>query len=86
MAIATTGGSGTYTKLGGTTVTLFTTPNTTNALFIIDVVETTAAAGAEAPTSSRVYTLRAGPNTAIKVSDDAVNDIVCYSWVGIVIT
>lgn len=85
MAITTTGGSGNYTKLGGTTVTLFTTPNTANAIFIVDIVETTATQGAE-QTNSRVYTLRVGPNTAVKISDDTINDIVCYSWVGIVIT
>lgn len=86
MAITTTGGSGTYTKLGGTAVTLFTTPNTTNAIFIVDIVETRTATGAAEPASSQIYTLRVGPNTAVRVADDGVNDIVCYTWVGIVIT
>ncbi len=86
MAVTTTGGSGAYVKLGGTSVTLFTTPNTSNAIFRIDITETRTTEGVANGVYNRPYTVFAGPNTAIKISDDTTNDIVCYNWVGIVIT
>lgn len=82
MAITTTGGSGNYTKLGGTVITLFTTPNTANAIFVVDIVEQDPATGS----SINIYTRRVGPNTAVYISDDLINWVVSYTWVGIVIT
>lgn len=81
MAITSTGGSGTYTKLGGATVTLFSTPNTTNAIFIVDIVETDSSGA-----NLIKYTRRVGPNTAVIIADDPTNAIVTYTWVGMVIT
>ncbi len=82
MAITTTGGSGNYTKLGGTVVTLFTTPNTTNAIFVVDIVEQ----DPSTMLNNLRYTRRVGPNTPVYISDDLINTVVSYTWVGLVIT
>lgn len=83
--ITTTGGSGSHVK-GGTSVaiTLFTTPNVVDALFIVKLKTFT-------PTSGAVKTdedikLVVGPNTPVLAFDDATGDVVIWHWVQMVIT
>ena len=82
MAITTTGGSGSYIKTSNTTPqTLLTTPSTTNALFLINIVETDSSGSF---LTSRIE--KVGPNTAVKICDKPLNAIVTYSYVGLVIS
>ena len=87
MAItSTTGGSGSYTHAGsGASYTLFTTPSTTNAIFVVYISQYNAT-GATQATESRKLVV--GPSTPIRVNDDPslTNHVTIWHYAGMVIT
>ena len=86
MAITTTaGGSGIY-ALGATTgaVTLFTTPNVTDAIFIVTLLESTTSASSVMTNKVKVVV---GPNTAYKIYDAATKSgALSWNWTQVVIS
>jgi hypothetical protein len=95
MAITTTGGSGsTSSSVGsnaGTNLSLFTTPATSNATFLITVVCAGEDLGGGASMLNHVAQMKAGPSTAISyplynAQGVARTYYVSWSWVGVVVT
>lgn len=90
MAITTTsGGSGSYTH-GATSgsVTLFTTASTANAIFIVYLKKFDSNT-AGSSTNGENTKIIVGPNTAVKILDDATwsSDYVTFWWyVGMIIS
>jgi hypothetical protein len=86
MAIATTaGGSGVY-ELGASTgdVTLFTTPNVANAIFIVTLIESTSGTAAAVGNKAKVIV---GPNTAYKIYDNVGKDgAISWNWIQMIIS
>ncbi len=88
MAITTAGGSGNADGANAS-LTLFTTPNTANAIFIVDIFvqlksSTAPLLTVAAPTSAK-YTMRVGPNTAVTVYGTTGTNY-SYTWLSMVIT
>lgn len=92
MAISTTGGSGTtsgsVSSGAGTTVNVFTTPNTTDAIFIVNLT-----VSQNVPTIGNTGYFRhiVGPNTTVyhAVSGSGGGSpsyVIGYDWCGIVIS
>lgn len=86
MAITTTaGGSGVYT-LGAATgaVTLFTTPNVTDAIFIVTLIESTGTTAAAIGNKAKIIV---GPNVAYKIADNvAKSGTVSWNWTQMIIS
>jgi hypothetical protein len=97
--ITTAGGSGTatsgaLTQLTGTNVSLFTTPNTTNAEFHVSILiaGSTEGTGAyPAPYPRQTLNMKVGPNTAVSApvfnnySSGTKTYYLCYHWCSTVI-
>jgi hypothetical protein len=87
MAItSTTGGSGSYTHTGsGASYTLFTTPATTNAIFIVYISQYDSVGNTQVAESRKLIV---GPSTPVRVNDDTslTNNVTIWHYAGMVIT